>query len=132
MCTTALYVKQNSTFMLSADLLGMHRAEFGGSLPVFFYCLPEGTIGHPSILDEDIHSRRISIAIFGISPLFCPLSLSLSSGIVCPSSDISRGFFRLSLPSFRFPEDKKRQWFFGEIGGNPTHSWFDLVSKERE
>ena len=119
-------MKQNSTFMLSADLLGMHRAEFGGSLPVFFYCLPEGTIGHPSILDEDIHSRRISIAIFGISPLFVR---SLSAGIVCPSSDISRGFFRLSPSPHSDSQRTKTAMVFWGDRGNPTHSWFDLVSK---
>ena len=130
--------KQNLTFIWSVDLLGM--SILGRIWQFAARILLLSTRGH---YRSSIHPGRgysftsnFHCHFRNISS-FCPLpslslSLSLSSGIVCPSSDISRGFFRLSLPSFRFPEDKKRQWFFGEIGGNPTHSWFDLVSKERE
>ena len=107
----------------------MHWVEFGSSLCpyVFFYCLPEGTIGHPSWTRIFIRVEfplpfseyllflsaplSLSLSLYLSLPLSLspPLSLSLSlspslsfsiplsSGIVCPSSDISRGFFRVSL-----------------------------------
>ena len=111
----------------------MHWVEFGSSLCpyVFFYCLPEGTIGHPSwtrifirvefplpfseyllFLSAPLSlslslSPSISLSLSLSPSISLPLSLSLSlslflypslsSGIVCPSSDISRGFFRVSL-----------------------------------